>query len=69
VSKQVQVTMWLDSPKKHSTLFKPASDKHSTLFKPASDETQPAITGLYLMNTAFKELGEPTKITITIEEA
>ncbi len=56
--KQVQLELKQDAKKKHSVLFKPANDAE-----------KPAVTGLYLMNTAFKELGEPESIAITIAEA
>lgn len=58
MEKQVQITLMVDSTKKHSVLY-----------KPAADVTAPAITGLYLMKTAFKELNEPKTIVITIAEA
>ena len=56
--KQVQLGLKQDTKKKHSVLFKPDNDVE-----------KPAVTGLYLMNTAFKELGEPKSVVITIAEA
>ncbi len=56
MSKSVIVALQLDSMKKHSALF-----------KPVADAKQPAVTGFYLMKDAFKELGEPKKIALTVE--
>ena len=56
MEKTVQVTLNLDARKKNSILF-----------KPSVDEEQPAVTGFYLMKHAFKELGDPNTIVLTIE--
>lgn len=56
--KEVRAMLVKDSMKKHSVLFKPPA---------RTDVTEhPIVTGLYLMNTAFKELGEPESVVITI---
>ncbi len=56
--KQVELTLIMDSLKKHSVLFKPPAN--------SAHAVQPAVTGLYLMKTAFKELGEPKEIVLTV---
>jgi len=61
VPKQVQITLVKHSVKKHSVLFKPPEN--------TTHAVMPAITGLYLMKTAFKELDEPKSVVITIAEA